>query len=83
MSSSSPSKRLYHYLFDNICKIFIRPDKRISVINKRDSEIIAILTSDPNERIAEISKAETDLSLSGALFKSILQFNNKNLLCLW
>ena len=68
MSGTSPRKDLHHnWLTELASSLFTRPDKKIAVINKSDIKIIAILTSDPNERRRELTSSDIDVSLSGSV----------------
>ena len=68
MSIASPSKQLYHSWLSDFTKLFQRPDNKICVVNRLSINIIAILTSDPNERRAEVKSADVELNLSASLF---------------
>ena len=68
MSSSSPSKKLHHnWLVDLTTSIFCRPDNKIAVVNKMPFAIIAILSTDPNERRSETTSKDYELDLEGSI----------------
>ena len=57
----------YNWLVELGKSLFVKADNRIAVINKRDNDIIAILTSDPNGRMKELKSNDLDISLSGSI----------------